>query len=301
MSAQEFCQFFSLFGYNEFMYYVNGVYTREEDAKINVVDLGLLRGFGVFDYLRTYDNKPFHLWDHLERLKNSANVIGLHLPKSLEEIADIIYRLLEQNGFAESGIKVVVTGGGSSDGLMPEQKSGLIVITTPFKPFADYYYTRGVRAITTNFLRPFPKAKTTHYISAIVALQKAKEFGAEEAIYMNGKNEILESTTSNLFVFKNGVLVTSASDQILMGITRKLVLQIAKEKFPIEERPITLQELGACEEAFLTSSNKELVPLSQIDHFSFTIGEKTRELRALFNDYVRNYSKILTPSSRTSI
>jgi len=275
----------------KFMYYVNGKYLHQDDAKIPVADLGVVRGFGVFDYLRTYDKKPFLLWDHLKRLKASADQLGLKIPQLLEEIAQIVYKLLELDGFEESGIKIVVTGGGSVDGLIPESRPSLIVMTTPFKPFAPHFYMHGARAITTHLTRLFPQAKTTSYISAIVALQKAKESSADEAIYMAAQGEVLEATTSNLFFFKKGVLITSNSDQILKGITRQVVLDLAYNIYPIEERPITRDELAECEEAFLTSSNKEIFPLSHIDHFSFKIGDQTRHLRSLFSSFVKEKFK----------
>jgi branched-chain amino acid aminotransferase len=265
------------------IYYLNGVYVREDEAKIPIVDLGVVRGYGIFDYLRTYRGVPFHLWEHLLRLKYSAEQIGLHLPNTMEEIEKIILKLLCENNFPESSIKIVVTGGLSSDHMMPEKNSTLMILVYPFKPFPEEFYTQGIRAITTPLFRPVPFAKTTHYIPAIMALHKAREVGAHEALYLNAEREVLEATTSNFFALKKGTLITPASEEILYGITREVILKIAS--CPVEIRPIRYEELASLDEAFISSSNREIMPISQIDDFCFELGPKTRELKEQFRNY----------------
>lgn len=265
------------------IYYLNGSYVREEEAKISVADLGVSRGYGVFDYLRTYQGVPFHVQEHLLRLKYSADQIGLHLPHSIEEIKKIISRLLIENTYPESSIKIMVTGGLSADHLMPEKNSTLAVLIYPFKPFPEDYYSQGLRAITTELFRPVPCAKTTHYIPAIMALHQARKVGAQDAIYLNSKKEVLEATTSNFFAFKNGTLITSDSEDIMHGITREVVFKISP--FPIEIRPITYVELNSLDEAFVCSSNREIMPISQIDNIHFKLGPNTQELMKLFRKY----------------
>ncbi|HEY5259253.1 MAG TPA: aminotransferase class IV, partial [Rhabdochlamydiaceae bacterium] len=153
--------------------YVNGHFVQESEAKISVLDLGLLRGFGVFDYLRTYHGKPFHLKEHLERLSYSAEQIGLHLPYALSEVEGIIVQLLEKNGYPESSIKIVLTGGVSADQLFPDQKSSLIILVYPLKPFPESCYTQGIKVTTTTLARSIPTSKTLQYTPAIIALQQA--------------------------------------------------------------------------------------------------------------------------------
>lgn len=270
----------------EMLTYLNGTYLRDEEAKIPVSDLGLVRGYGVFDYLRTYNGQPFRLWDHLLRLKSSAEQIGLHVPNTLEEIQKIVEELLEKNGYKESSIKIIVTGGISADQLLPEKKSSLIIMVYPFKAFPKEHYNKGIKIISTRNLRPFPAAKTTNYIAAIFALQQAREKGAQDALYVNAQEQILETTTSNFFGFKDGVLITSASDEILLGITREVVLSLAL--FPIEIRPILYSE--KLDEAFITSSNKEIVPVVQIDEMIIgkgVVGENTKKVMSSFQDAVR--------------
>lgn len=267
------------------VYYLNGAYLHEDDAKIHVTDLGILRGYGVFDYLRTYQGKPFHLRDHLLRLKYSADQIGLHLPASLEEIEKIVFVLLKKNGFKESSIKIVVTGGFSPDQMMPEQNSSLMVLVYSFKPFPDHFYKKGIKAISTPLIRVVPTAKTTHYVSAIMALKKAREQDAVEALYLNSKGEILEATTSNFFAIKDGKLMTPASDEILFGITREVILKLEPA---CEVGPILYRDLREMDEAFIAASNKEIMPIIQVDGVKIGTGEvgpKTMKIMGQFQDY----------------
>ncbi len=269
------------------MYYVNGQYVQAEDAKISVLDLAILRGFGVFDYLRTYGGRPFHLWDHLHRLQYSAEHIGLTLPVPLKEIETIVNTVQKLNHLAEASLKIVVTGGISVDQFTPQAKSNLIVIAYPIAPYPQSYFDVGINTITTRLNRSLPTSKTTQYTPAIVALQRTK---AQEALYVNAQNEILEATTSNFFGFKNGTLYTCCSDEVLIGITREVVLKLAVDHFPIETRALRYEELPELDEAFITSSNKEVMPVVKIDSTPIgngTMGPNTQKLQQLFRAYTQ--------------
>ncbi|QZA59231.1 aminotransferase class IV [Candidatus Rhabdochlamydia porcellionis] len=272
---------------NQSIYYINGSYVPESEAKLSVFDLSILRGFGVFDYLRTYKKRPFHLWDHLERLNYSAENLGLKIPCSLAEIARIIDSLIELNHLEEAGIKIIVTGGISPDQFTP-QAASLIVLVFALTKYPKRFYIKGVSAITTSLARSFPKLKTTQYIPAIVTLHANHE--AKEAIYLNQDRELLEATTSNFFCFKKNTLYTCNSDEILLGITREIILKLAASKFPIKFFPITYKELPTVDEAFITSSNKEIMPIVKIDHHPIgtgKVGIKTKELIQAFKKYTQ--------------
>lgn len=271
---------------NQPIYYINGNYVPEGEAKLSVFDLSILRGFGVFDYLRTYKKRPFHLWDHLERLNYSAKNLRLKIPCSLAEIAKIIDSLIELNQIEEAGIKIIVTGGVSTDQFTP-QTASLIVLVFALTKYPKYFYTKGVSAITTSLTRSFPKLKTTQYIPAIVTLH---DHQAEEAIYLNQARELLEATTSNFFCFKKNTLYTCNSDEILLGVTREIVLKLAAQRFPIQLRSITYEELSTIDEAFITASNKEIMPLIKIDHHQIGTGEvgvRTKEMIQAFREYTQ--------------
>ncbi|MBS0603403.1 MAG: aminotransferase class IV [Verrucomicrobia bacterium] len=270
------------------MYYVNGHYVKEEDAKISILDLAILRGFGVFDFLRTYKGRPFHLWDHLLRLQYSAEHIGLALPHSLEEIEQIAHTVQKLNNLSEASIKILVTGGVSADQFTPHPQNNLIVFAYPLNSYPAHYYSEGIKVITTRLNRSLPTSKTTQYTPAIVAMQRGRAQNAQEALYINAKDEILEATTSNFFAFKNGTLYTCCSEEVLIGITREVVRKLAAPYYPIETRALQYSEIAEIDEAFITASNKEVMPVIQIDSTKVgngKVGEKTKHLMDLFRAY----------------
>ena len=162
--------------------YVNGEYLPVDQAFLSVQDLAVLRGYGVFDFLRTYHGQPFKLREHLLRLERSAQHIELKLPQSLDAIEQIVCETLQRNSLPEANIRVVVTGGVSTDGITPPAETGLIVLVTPVKHYPAECYDHGVKVITVETERYIPGAKTINYIPAILAMNKARAAGAIEAL-----------------------------------------------------------------------------------------------------------------------
>ena len=242
--------------------FVNGQYV--EKPQISCYDLGFLRGYGLFEHFRTYEKRLFFLHKRLARIRNSAQKIGIPLSYTDSEIETIIKHLIENNGFEESSIRIILTRGITDDWITPSSDSSLVILTKSFNTFPAHYYEHGIQAITSNEIRLYPEIKSLNYLGALIALQQAKSKGAKEALYCNVKGEILEGTTCNFFGIKKGKLYT-ASDQILMGITREIVLKIAGEEFEIELRPILLDDIAQLDEAFITSSLKEIVPIIKIN------------------------------------
>lgn len=274
---------------SELICYINGIFVSLDEASLPVQDLAILRGYGVFDFLRTYNGKPFKLREHLRRLENSAKLILLDLPHSLEEMEAIIYDTLRRNHLPEANIRILVTGGVSADGIMPITKAGLIVLVTPPREYPVEYYEHGVKVITIEIDRYIPNAKTINYIPAIVALKKARQAGAIEALYVNRENCILEGTTTNFFVFRGNQLITP-KDDILPGVTREVVLELAQEKFEIIEYPLAIDDLSGVDEAFICASNKEIMPVRQVNDLQIgnqTPGPNTQLLMDRFWKYTR--------------
>ncbi len=268
--------------------YVNDEIIETDKASISVHDLGLTRGYGVFERFRTYGKRPFHLDDHLARLHFSSAQIHLPLPKSLHEIKEIVLEMLKKSTDAESDIRILVTGGISPDGLSFSGKSSLMVLISSFVSIPNHQYQQGIKASISHFVRSFPQCKTTHYLPAIVALEQGKQAGAQEILYRNSKLEILEGATSNFFAFHQGKLITSHGPDILFGITREIVLHLAKPYFTIEKRNLPLEELPSLEEAFVTSSNREILAVVKIDNSTIgtgTPGPNTRFLHQKFKEY----------------
>jgi branched-chain amino acid aminotransferase len=271
------------------IYYINGTYVSADRACLPVNDLGIARGYGVFDFLRTYNGVPFRLREHVQRLQNSAELINLSLPWSTAEIEAIALETLGRNNFPEANIRIIATGGTSENFITPVDQPSLAVIVTPVSEYPTEYYERGIKVITVQIERFIPRAKTLNYISAIMALQQAKQSGAVEALYVNQQSHVLEGTTTNLFIFREDKLITP-NDNILKGITRDAVLELAQNRFDIVEEPIYYSELSNVDEAFITSTNKEIVPITQIDDLPIANGKpgkNTKLIMQLFHNYTR--------------
>jgi len=270
----------------ETIYYVNGNYVKKENAFIHVNDIGLLRGYAVFDYLKTYQGKPFRLKDHLTRLQNSAKYIGLNIPKSNMEISDICFTLLETNRFRESNIRIVVTGGVGADSKTKGQ-SGLIITCEPRIVLPDSLYKDGIKIKTVTGKREITFSKTCNYISAVDYLALYKDEGFSEVLYVfDGR--ILECTSSNIFLLKGDELITPSAE-ILYGITRKVILEISEPFFNIVEREVMLDEILNTNEVFISSTEREIMPVVGIDVKTIgngKVGAKTKLLLAEFKKYV---------------
>jgi branched-chain amino acid aminotransferase len=269
------------------IYYIGGDFIEEDKASISAKDIIVLRGFGVFDFLITYNKRPFQLKEHVARLENSAKNIGLTIRHSNAEICRIVEETISRNTHHdESNVRIVYTGGISSDGVTPEGNGKLLVMVTPRHILPEWWYTSGTKIITAGIERFLPGAKSTSYLSAVYALQLANKAEAIETLYIDRNHRVLEGTTSNFFFFKKDRLITAGND-ILPGITRSVVLELVQERFDVEIRDIDRSELYEMSEAFITASNKEVVPVVQVNDLVVndgTPGEKTREIMRLFRE-----------------
>jgi len=274
-------------------YYIDGRYVPEDEAAISVNDMIVLRGYGAFDFLRTYGGRPFFLQDHVRRLQNSTKLMGLHFPWSLSEIEAIVLETIRKNDLAECNVRIVVTGGVSADGITPQDNASLIVMVTDVHPMRPEWYSEGA-AITTNRVERYcPEAKSTNYLAAIVALRKARAVGAVESVYVDRHDRLLEGTTSNLFLFVGDKLVTPG-DGILPGVTRNVLMEVLKKEFPIEVRDVHMGELEQVAEVFLSSSNKEVMPVVRIDDCVIGAGKpgkRTRKAMRLFLEFTKAYAR----------
>lgn len=247
------------------IYHVDGQFVPADKAVIPVDDLSVLRGYGVCDIMRTFRGKPYFLDEHIDRLVNSAREIGLSLPWSNEEIKLTVLETLQRNRNVDQvNIRIIITGGSSPDYFYPQGPPRLIIMITDMKKLPLEWYSQGIKVITHPQERLIPDAKVTAYIPAALALKKAKKLGAVEAIYVNSDGQVLEGTTSNLFMFTNNTLVTP-DREILKGITREAVISISQQLFQTLERPVLLTELLAADEVFISGTNKGVVPVVKVD------------------------------------
>lgn len=275
------------------VYYVDGTFFPAHEAKIPVDDLAVLRGIGVCDIMRTFQGRPYFVDEHIDRLVESGKKIGLSLPWNRADIKQVVLQTLEKNpGLAEVNIRIVITGGSSPDFLTPTGRPRLIVMVTEIKKLPEEWYAKGVKVITLVQERPLAGAKVTAYIPATIAMNEARAAGAMEVIYINRKSLAMEGTTSNLFAFFGNTLVTPPPEGILKGITRKVILSLAKNRFEVSEQSIPLEKLLTADEVFITGTNKGVVPVVQIDDTPIGDGRpgyRTETLITALADHSKNF------------
>jgi branched-chain amino acid aminotransferase len=272
------------------IYYCDGVFVPASEARIPVDDLALLRGFGVFEFLRTYNGKPFCLDEHLARLERSARLISLALPMGIGEIKALVHRTLEKNAHPESNIRIVVTGGSSPDFITPTGNSRRVVMVTRLMEHPAWWVEKGVEIVTVRVPRFMPEAKSVAYVQAVVALGNAKAGGAVEAVYVDQEGQVFEGTTSNLFIVKNGALA-SPETGVLAGVTRGEVLKLLKDIAPATLRSVRMEELMEADEAFLTATNKEIAPVVRVDGQAIGEGRPGPVTRLVMAAFARHVGK----------
>jgi branched-chain amino acid aminotransferase len=265
------------------IYYVDGEFVPADHAVIPVHDLAVLRGLGAFELLRTYNGLPFMLEEHLARLQHSVLKMGLTLPWTQAELVRIVLETLRRNqaqAHTESNIRIIVTGGSSPDFMTHQGHPRLLVLVSEMPRHPEAWYTEGVKITTMQSRRILPGAKSINYLSATIALKKARALGAVESVYVDREGWVYECTTSNIFVFKGTRLVTPGR-RILSGITRGFILDLAQGLFEVEVRDLSLAELLAADEVFITGTNKGVVPVVQVDETRIGSGRPGRNTRRL--------------------
>lgn len=263
-------------------FYLNGQYVPENEANINVTDLGLLRGYGIFDFFRAVNGQVLFLEDHLDRFEFSSGKFQLEIPHSREKLKEIIYELIKRNKAPLLGIKMILTGGYSPDGYTPT-KPNLIIIAKPFT-FLDK--PEGMHLMTLEYLRELPEIKSLNYMVPILHRPKMLEMGADDYLY-HKNGYISELSRSNVFIVVSKKIITPANN-ILHGVTRKHILKIASNQWEVEVREVTLGEALAADEIFTTGSTKKVMPITKLNNQPVgdgKIGTITMELSELFRNY----------------
>jgi len=246
--------------------YVNGQFISIEQAALPINDLGIQRGYSVFDFLRVASDKPLFIDDHLDRFYFSAEVMRLNIELERAELKSIIQQLINTNDLNHSGIRLILTGGASDDGYKIIEPR-LSIIQQSLKPPPDKLPETGIRLISNEYQRQLPHVKTTDYLMAIWLQPWMKENNADDILYhYNGL--ITECPRSNFFIITKQNILVTPKEKILHGITRKKIIASAKKlEIKIEERDIQLNEITEIKEAFITSSTKRMLPVSKIDDY----------------------------------
>ena len=248
---------------SEWLYYLNGRFLPASQASLPLHDLSIVRGFGVFDYCRTYHGRPFQVAAHVARFGRSAAQLHLALPHPPAEMVALIEQTIAHNTphTAEMGVRMVLTGGLAADFFTPQNPPSLAIMPSPLPRYAPQLFAQGGHLVTTPYQREFPTVKSLNYIGAILAMREASARGAVEALYVDGQGRGLECTRSNFVGVRHGRLLTPLQG-VLEGITRSVVLQLAQGQWVVEDTAVPLHDL---DEAFITSSTKGVLPISHIN------------------------------------
>ena len=266
--------------------YLNGTVLPIAEASISPLDIGLLRGFAVFDLLRTVRGRPFLLAEHLRRLRSSAAQLGLTVPATDEELSAVIEDLLVRNGHIEATVRLVLTGGVSLDGLDfdPATPTFMILTHELHEPPAEVYES-GVKLLTRQHCREIPEAKTTNYLTMLANRQVAIAEGAFDLLYLDG-DRITEAASASFYIVKDGV-VHAARNKVLWGTVGSFVLGLVQDDHEVVLRDILFAEAIDADEAFLTSTTRGVVPVVRLDDHVIGDGRPgpvTCELIAVFRE-----------------
>jgi branched-chain amino acid aminotransferase len=274
---------------------VNGRITGAAEAVIPVFDHGFLYGEGVYETMRTYGGKPFLFDRHMHRLRRSAELMALPLPFSNEELRERIAATTSAAALpAEAYIRVLVTRGVGdlTYDLSATPTPSLVVIVKPHVPPPAEVYERGVAVVIVDIVRNHPRTvnpmiKSNNLMNSAMAMQEAYRKGAFEGVMRNYRGELTECTTANLFVVKDEVVLTPPLEAgLLPGITREFLLEIGREAgIDIRERALVDEDLILADEAFLTSTTREIVPITTVNGHPVgagTPGPLTRRLLDAF-------------------
>jgi branched-subunit amino acid aminotransferase/4-amino-4-deoxychorismate lyase len=241
----------------------NGQILRQEEASLQLTDLAVLRGYGIFDYFLFTAGRPQLENQYLDRFYASAQQLHLEVPLARADMSSHLRELIAANQAERGAIRLVLTGGYSPDGYAPGDPN-LIVLLHPYPQLPAHYFSEGAGLITHPHQREWPEIKSINYLTGIKLLPQIRAAGALEVLY-HADGKLLESVRSNIFLVNaQGELVTPASG-ILYGITRRAVLDLAQGLLPIFEREVRLEELFQAREAFITGTNKSVMPVTQVD------------------------------------
>jgi branched-chain amino acid aminotransferase len=278
----------------ELLVYIDGEYYPKSQAKISVFDHGLLYGDGVFEGIRAYKGVVFKLREHIERLYSSAKVIMLNIPLTKEEMINAVLETLRKNNLQDAYIRLLVTRGVGDLGLDPRKcpKPTVIVITDTIKLYSSEAKEKGIKALIV-WVRRNPvdtvshEVKSLNYLNSVLGKIEANIAGFDEAICLDKNGHISEGVGENLFIVKNGKLITPPSSiGLLVGITREVVIKLAEKLgYVVVERNITPTDLLTADEAFFTGTAAEITPIVQVNGRIIGKGKPGPITRSLMNEF----------------
>lgn len=251
--------------------YLNGSLVPEFQARLSPLDYGFLYGYGLFETMRAYSGHIFRLEKHLDRLHRSAKFLGMD-SDSVPDLEKALYDTLRANNLSDARIRLTVSGGEGNTipDLLAHQAPTVLIVASSYSPYPSQAYEQGFTAIVSRIRRntqtPVSAIKSLNYLDSLLARREAKLAGADEAILLNEQGFLAEASTSNIFLASGDTLLTPSDDSgILPGITREAVLEIAcSSGMKTMVRKVALEDLHQADEAFVTNSLIEIMPLTRV-------------------------------------
>jgi len=262
---------------------LNGKLIKKENANISVFSKSMFFDFGVYESVKVIQGKIFFPDFHVARLLESAKTIKLEHSFKIEGILNWLNLLIKKNKLENAMIKFLLLGSGGKD-----EKPQLFLFPVGLTFYDRKYYKKGIKAITYTGERMIPNAKSKDLLLNFLALRKAQENNAKDALLIDSKGNIREGTRTNFFAIKNGVIYTPPLTDVLEGITRKIVVKLArKNNIKVVEEKISAKDIKNYDEFFITSTGMNIMPVTQIDDYIIgdKAGETTKILIKLFKDY----------------
>jgi branched-chain amino acid aminotransferase len=290
---------------------VNGRVFDQEHAMISVFDHGFLYGEGVYETLRTYGGRPFLFDRHMRRLRNSAAMLALEIPLSDEEVAARFQETMKAGGLGAAGreayIRILVTRGVGELSYDPAAcpTPSVVIIVKPHFDLEPDVLDAGVKVALVSIVRNHPGSvnpiiKSNNLLNSALAMQEAVRKGAFEGLMRNYRGELAELSTANIFVVKSGAALTPPLDSgLLAGLTREFLLEMGPQwGVPVREQVLRDEDLFGADEAFLTSTTREIVPIVQVDERTIgsgTPGPVTKKLLQEFRTAAGSLTRGQTP------
>jgi branched-chain amino acid aminotransferase len=267
----------------------NGQIAPSHEIKISTDDLGFLRGYSLFDYFRSYNQKPFQ-WDwYWERFETSAKLLHIPLSMKKQDARSIVDELMQLRNKPEAAFRFLLTGGDAPDST--NMVSPNLLIKCEDLPHMNLKtYETGISIITHSYARDMPEIKSTDYKRVLSLQSEIKKANAVDVLY-HTESFISEMSRSNVFILKNGKLKTTEKG-VLKGITRKTVMALAATDFSVEETAISLEDVLNADEVFTTSTNKKVLGITKIDGLQIAnghVGPLTKELYKRFESLTQSW------------
>jgi branched-chain amino acid aminotransferase len=287
--------------------FLNGKIVKAAESKIDLYSETLHYGYGVFEGIRSYKTtggttKIFKEDEHFERLRNSAKALNLPYPWTSSELIEATYEVLKLNNLQDAYIRPLVYAPANMS-FSPNNESYIAIETWEMQPFLG---EKLLSVMTSSFERPNPKAfkieakATGHYVNSILASQEAKAKGFDEALLLDIEGSIAEAPGANIFIEKNGKLLTPQPGNILPGITRATVFEICERlHIPVEEKQISPVEIREADSAFFCGTAAEIIGIEKLDNIPF----KRNWNQSIGNIIQKEYKKLVTslPASQRKI